>query len=121
MLAHSYSTSLSEENAKELLAHLITWYLESFELSNNALVPRKLSSALATYFIHFHNLWPNYVRHLVTCSVSHHFHNPFNLDSSDEISNLLVNTEKDNLKAVLWVITSVMEDVTKIDLNAINK
>ncbi|GAB0135516.1 hypothetical protein EsDP_00003851 [Epichloe bromicola] len=114
------STSLSEENAKELLVHLITWYLESFELSNNALVPRKLSSALATYFIHFHKLWPNYVRHLVACSVSHHFHNPFNLDSSDEISNLLVNVEKDNLKAVLWVITSVMEDVTKIDLNAIN-
>ncbi|KAG5979833.1 hypothetical protein E4U55_004725 [Claviceps digitariae] len=115
------STSLSEENAKELLMHLTEWYLDSFQTSNSSLVPRKLSSALATYFVHFHHLWPNYVRHLIACSLSHRYHDPFNLNvSDDELSTLFESVEANNLRAVLWVITSVLEDVTKVNLNGIN-
>lgn len=116
------STSLSEENAKELLMHLTEWYLDSFQTSTSSLVPRKLSSALATYFVHFHHLWPNYVRHLIVCLLSQCYHDPFCLNVSDnEISNLFVSVETNHLRAVLWVITSVLEDATKIDLNAISK
>ncbi|KAK2612940.1 member of the karyopherin-beta [Conoideocrella luteorostrata] len=114
------SSSLSEINAKELLDHLIEWYLDSFKTSNGPLVPRKLSSALATYFHHFHQLWPNYVRHLVTCLVSGHSCDPFTLVDSDEISLLFKSAGKNEFKAVLWVITSVMEDVTRLDWNTID-
>ncbi|KAG6030374.1 hypothetical protein E4U41_000118 [Claviceps citrina] len=112
------STSLSEDNAKELLMHLIEWYLDSFKTSGSSLVPRKLSSALATYFIRFHHLWPSYVRHLAACLVSQHYHDPLDLNVSDVTSTGFPSIETNTLRAVLWVITSVLEDVTRTDLNA---
>ncbi|KAG6125862.1 hypothetical protein E4U22_007621 [Claviceps purpurea] len=114
------STSLSEENAKELLMNLTEWYLYSFGTSNSSLVPRKLASALATYFVYFHHLWPNFVRHLVVCLLSNQYYDPSRLNIPDETFTRLENVQTNSLRAVLWVITSVLEDVTKIDLNAVD-
>lgn len=101
--------------------NLTEWYLYSFGTSNSSLVPRKLASALATYFVYFHHLWPNFVRHLVVCLLSNQYYDPSRLNIPDETFTRLENVQTNSLRAVLWVITSVLEDVTKIDLNAVDK
>ncbi|CAM1510299.1 Fc.00g006340.m01.CDS01 [Cosmosporella sp. VM-42] len=64
------SSSLTNNDANELLMSLIGWYLESIARGYGTLVIRKLSSALATFFLHFPHLWRYFVRHLVVCFIS---------------------------------------------------
>ncbi|KID69796.1 importin 13, partial [Metarhizium hybridum] len=114
------SSSLSEENAQELLEHLIGWYRDSFENYTGPLVPRKLSSALATFFLHFHQLWPSFVRHLSICLASWQYFDPLSLQSSLDVGRVLDTLDLNKLKAVLWVVTSIVEDVIRIDWNTAN-
>ncbi|KHO00889.1 importin 13 [Metarhizium album ARSEF 1941] len=115
------SSTLSEENARELLEHLIGWYRDSFEHYCGPLVPRKLSSALATFFIHFHQLWPSFVRHMSMCLVSRKYHDPLSLQSSVEISAVWGALDPDKLQAILWVVTSIVEDVIRVDWNTADR
>ncbi|EFY87485.1 importin 13 [Metarhizium acridum CQMa 102] len=114
------SSSLSDENAQELLEHLIGWYRHSFENYTGPLVPRKLSSALATFFLHFHQLWPSFVRHLSICLASWQYYDPLSLQSSVDVGRVLDTLDLNKLKAVLWVVTSIVEDVIRIDWNTAN-
>ncbi|KAB5558299.1 armadillo-type protein [Coniochaeta sp. 2T2.1] len=66
------SSSLSDEQATELLHNLVGWFLQAAEESGSghgsgkdSFVLKKLSSALSTYFIHFSRLWKHCVSHLV--------------------------------------------------------
>ncbi|RDA83248.1 hypothetical protein CP532_4161 [Ophiocordyceps camponoti-leonardi (nom. inval.)] len=115
------SATLSKDDATELLVRLIGWYIRSLMQADSQLVLRKLSSAIATYFIHFHYLWPHYIRHLVVCLASARSMSPkATQDASDTIEFLNRLCAK-GLQAVVWVLTSVMEDVSRIDLAAGDK
>ncbi|OAA44912.1 importin 13 [Metarhizium rileyi] len=115
------SSSLSEDNARELLEHLIGWYRDSFEDDSGSLVPRKLSSALATFFLHFHQLWPGFVRHITMCLISRQYHDPRSVQTSADIDSLLDMLDPKRLKAVLWVVTSIMDDVVRVDWNTADR
>jgi hypothetical protein len=115
------SSSLGEDDAKELLFNLLHWYLESFTQGSSLLVSRKLSSALATFFIHFHRLWKNYIRHLLLCLASRQVHDTSAIDESADLSELMGGLSPVQTRAALWVIINVMEDASRVDLNAEKK
>ncbi|KJZ75979.1 hypothetical protein HIM_04435 [Hirsutella minnesotensis 3608] len=111
------SSTLSVADANELLARLINWYLDSLLRSDGPLVSRKLSSALATYFLHFHSLWPRFVRHLAVCLASRQSRPLDFVDDTVNVVRNVFNLPSKHIQAALWVVTSVMEDVARIDLN----
>jgi hypothetical protein len=115
------STSLGDEDASDLLVHLIGWYHDSFNQASGQLVSRKLASALATFFTHFHRLWPHPLRHLIYCLASQSACPPTTVDPSFEPDVALASFHGPQLQALLWVATSIAEDVAKVDLNAANK
>ncbi|KAJ6439975.1 Armadillo-type fold protein [Purpureocillium lavendulum] len=89
------SSSLCDDDASELLVRLVEWYsLSLVRGRSGSLVSRKLSSAIATFFLHFH------------------------LDDSVNTGDILPRLDSPQLQAVIWVVTSVMEDAARFDLNA---
>ncbi|PNY23890.1 Importin beta-like protein [Tolypocladium capitatum] len=114
------SSSLSDEDAAALLVGLVGWYLDSLSQPSSPLVSRKLASAIATFFFHFHRLWPRYLRHLIVCLASRQSCHLGAIDDSVDATAALANLDPAQLQAALWVATSVMEDVGRFDLNAAN-
>lgn len=115
------SSSLDDRDATELLLNLIGWYMEALTQSSGPLVARKLSSALATFFLRFHHLWRHFVRHLISCFLSGNPHPPHDVNETQDMAEQLMNLQQVNIQAVLSVLCNILEDVTKIDLNAANK
>jgi hypothetical protein len=115
------SHSLSDADATELLVNLVRWYLESLVEGTAPLVTRKLASALATFLIHCHRVWPQFIQHLVICLAQKHPRPPPSSNQvrlSDDFAQALENLESIGLRAALWVVENVAEDVSKLDLNA---
>ena len=122
MLSFVHSSSLSDHDASELLVRLIGWYLDSLSRGRSALlVSRKLSSAIATFFIHFHQLWPHYIRHLIACLASSQPCDPASAYDDIIETGVLSRLDSSQTQAVLGVATCVMEDLTRLDFNAPNK
>lgn len=101
--------------------HLVGWYQESLTPDTGPLVTRKLASALATFLLHFHQLWPGYLRHLVFCLASGRSCKPSALDTSFDYAAALDSLEPAHIQAALWVASNIVEDVQRVDLNATNK
>ncbi|KPM36895.1 hypothetical protein AK830_g9668 [Neonectria ditissima] len=115
------SSSLSDEDANELLLRLIGWYLDSLGQGNGQLVVRKLSSALATFFLHFHRLWPSFVRHLCLCLVSGQPCSTVSLEDAPDSAAIIERLSPAQVQAAFWVLSNVLEDIAKFDLNSANK
>ncbi|KAF7561900.1 hypothetical protein G7046_g2239 [Stylonectria norvegica] len=114
------SSSLTDDDANELLLCLIAWYLDSLGQGTGLFVVRKLSSALATFFLHFHRLWRRFVRHLVICLVSGRpSHLPL-VEEGPDSNSLIQQLSSTQAQAALWVLSNVLEDVSKFDLNSPN-
>lgn len=82
------------------------------------LVIRKLSSALATYFIYFSHLWTRCVRHLVQCL---DLGRAFPVDSVDDALHVGAVADKlslDKLNAAIFFAAAFVEDVAKTDINS---
>lgn len=116
-----FSTSLTDDDATELIVCLLGWYLNAVQQGNGHLVIRKLSSAIATFFHHFHYLWSRYLRHLIFCLATHQPCHPNAVDNSIEIVAILASLQPAQAQAALQVVTNVVEDVARFDLNAANK
>ena len=115
------SSALSDDDATDLLARLIDWYLAALSEGQSTLVARKLSSALATFFLHLHRLWPHFLRHLILCLAAGRAV-PLNItDSLANAASPAGSLGPTKLRAALWVATNVVEDVAKFDLNAASK
>ncbi|KAI9147908.1 Importin beta-like protein kap111 [Paramyrothecium foliicola] len=114
------SASLNDETATELLICLIDWYLDSLVSGGGQLVSRKLASALATFFLHFHRLWPQHLHHLLFCIAAGRACPPNAIDASLNVAALFKSLHGQQLQALLWVATSITEEVMKVDLNAAN-
>lgn len=100
---------------------LIGRYLDTVRQDAGPLVARKLSSALATLFFHFHKVWRHFLHHLVLCLVSGQSHQLDALDGAPSFSTLAERLDSNQTQAALWVLSNVLEDVTKFDLNSVNK
>ncbi|KAK0384775.1 hypothetical protein NLU13_7253 [Sarocladium strictum] len=103
------SAALSQENAEELLAQLLGWYAQSLSAQHTGIVARKISSALSTFFVHFHGLWPHILRHITQSFSKHLLHCQAQHD-----------THYLTIRAATWVLTSILEDCARKDLNAPN-
>lgn len=109
------SSTLAEDDAKQLLQSLIGWFVRSLADGSGAVVIRKLASALVTYFIQFPHLWPGCVHHLLYC-----------LDvgraaTKDESKNaptgsLISSLNESSFLAAIWFITVLVEDVSKTEM-----
>lgn len=115
------SSSLSDTDATELLVHLVEWYLESLAPGTGPLVTRKLASALATFLLHFHRLWPRFLRHVVFCLASGQSCDPSTIDDSFNYVAALDSLGPTQVQAALWFASNAVEDVQRVDLNAVNK
>lgn len=115
------SSSLSTEDADELLQGLVGWYLEALHQADSPLVVRKLSSALATFFLHFHRLWGQFIHHLAICLVSGQPCSPASLKDAQSSVSVIERLNPSQTRAILWVLSSVLEDTAKYDLNSANK
>lgn len=104
------SYALSRENAEELLSQLLGWYAQSLSQQNAGIVARKLSSAISTFFVHFHEYWPQILRH-ITQSFTNHLRNCAPHPDMHFIT----------IRAATWVLTSILEDCAKKDLNSPSK
>ncbi|EXM22218.1 hypothetical protein FOTG_10170 [Fusarium oxysporum f. sp. vasinfectum 25433] len=113
------SSSLSPEDASELLLLLINHYLDTLRSRSSPLVARKLASALATFFINFHQLWSRFIRHLIFCLVSGQSCLPNALDEGPDTVSLMERMEPSQAQAALWVLTNVFDEVAKINLNSV--
>ncbi|KAF5242995.1 hypothetical protein FANTH_8400 [Fusarium anthophilum] len=113
------SSSLSPEDASELLLLLINHYLDTLRRRSSPLVARKLASALATFYINFHQLWSRFIRHLIFCLVSGQSCLPSAPDEGPDTVSLMERMEPSQAQAALWVLTNVFEEVAKINLNSV--
>ncbi|KAF4972621.1 hypothetical protein FZEAL_9564 [Fusarium zealandicum] len=114
------SSSLTSDDAVELLSVLIGWYLDSLRNGMGPLVVRKLSSALSTFFLHFHRIWRRFIHHLALCFVSGQPCQPAALEDAPNSSTLIDRLNPSQTQAALWVLSNVLEDVAKFDLNSAN-
>ncbi|KAH7140540.1 armadillo-type protein [Dactylonectria macrodidyma] len=114
------SSSLSKDDANELLIGLIGWYLDSLCQGTTQLVVRKLSSALATFFLHFHQLWRPFISHLCLCLLSGRPCGTDNLDEAPDSLTIINRLTPAQVRAALWVLSNVLEDIPKLDLNSAN-
>ncbi|KAM0550766.1 hypothetical protein ACHAPJ_008629 [Fusarium lateritium] len=112
------SSSLTSDDAIELLLVLIGSYLDTLRNGNSPLVVRKLSSALATFFLHFRRAWPRFIHHLILCLVSGQPCQPNALDDAPDSSGLTERLDSSQSQATLWVLRNVVEELAKINLDA---
>ncbi|KAL3959055.1 hypothetical protein ACCO45_007217 [Purpureocillium lilacinum] len=97
------SSSLSDGDATELLVRLVEWYSHSLARGRSgSLVSRKLSSAIATFFLHFHRLWPAYIRHLLVCLAARQSLDPSSVDETVGTADILARLDSAQLQAVTW-------------------
>lgn len=100
---------------------LVGWYLDSIFIEKSSLVTRKLASALATFLLHHHKLWPRYIAHLVTCVSLGQLHHPLALEEPRDLSQVLDRLDDKLLQAILWVVENVVELAMKTELKAVEK
>ncbi|KAH6604096.1 hypothetical protein Trco_007542 [Trichoderma cornu-damae] len=112
------NASLTDGDAIELLVSLLEWYLGALQQKTGLLVVRKLSSALSTYFLYFHRLCSRYIFHLLVCLASNRAWQPGTIDSSVDFNAISERLTGVHLHAAILVISNILEDVTRIDLNA---
>ncbi|RFN45112.1 hypothetical protein FIE12Z_10637 [Fusarium flagelliforme] len=112
------SSSLTPENAAELLVVMIGRYLDTLRSGTSPLVARKLASALATFFLNFHQVWSRFIHHLILCLVSGQPCQPDALHEAPDSSSLIERMDASQLQPVLWVLKNVLDEVTKINLNS---
>ncbi|KAK7736290.1 member of the karyopherin-beta [Cytospora paraplurivora] len=111
------SSALSEDDARQLLLSLVGWFVRSLTDGSGAIVIRKLASALVTFFIHFSQLWPDCVHHLLYCL---DLGRAVTRDESKNASTseLIAALDEARLLAVIWFITVFVEEVAKTEMKS---
>lgn len=115
------SNPLPEEEAANLLKHLIGWYIRSLHQERSRLVTRKLVSALSTFFIKYHTLWSRFLDHLIICLASNQ-PQPTDVlsDKMNQVSALEI-LDPLQIQAALWVTGNIADDAMRLDLNSTGK
>ncbi|KDN66221.1 hypothetical protein CSUB01_08047 [Colletotrichum sublineola] len=112
------SSSLSSDDASELRQNLVGWFVKSLDDGSGAMVIRKLSSALVTFFLFFPAQWEFCIRHLC-CSLSEGTALPQErIDGSINMSHILETLHSRKLQAALWFAGSLVDEAAKIEMNS---
>lgn len=115
------STPIANEEATELLLCLIGWYVDLTAKDGSRLVTRKLVSALSTFFLHYHTIWPRFLDHIGVCLANNQAWRPEAVQPTLQMENILDMLGPRQVQALLWVATHVVEDVTRLDPNSVKK
>ena len=92
--------------------------MRSLTDGSGPVVIRKLCSALVTFFIHFSQLWPNCVQHLVYCLDLGRTAPVDDAKNTTQTSDILTTLSESKLLAALWFAASFVEDVGKTEMNS---
>ncbi|KAF9869360.1 hypothetical protein CkaCkLH20_13171 [Colletotrichum karsti] len=112
------SSSLSENDASELLQNLVGWFVKSLDDGSGAMVVRKLSSALVTFFLYFPSRWEWCIRHLC-CSLSEGVSVPLeSIGRTLDLSSLLQTVHPRKLQAALWFSATLVDEASKVEMNS---
>ncbi|KAM0340339.1 hypothetical protein ACHAPU_010552 [Fusarium lateritium] len=111
------SSSLTPDDAADLLLVLIERFLDTLRNGSTSLVAKKLATALATFFINFHQVWDRFIHHLILCLISNQTYGTNALDDAPGLASLIDRTSPLQLQAVLWVLGNVLDEVAKFNLN----
>jgi hypothetical protein len=113
--------SLGEEDAQALLQTLISWLIRCMEISEGALVVRKLCSTLVAYFLQFSTSWERCIKHLMYCLCTNEAL-PYNsLDDAPDTATLIQNLSDAKAVAIFWIATTLVEEVGKTDSNSMKQ
>ncbi|KAG7070567.1 importin 13 [Colletotrichum scovillei] len=111
-------SSLSKEDASELLQNLIGWFVRSLDDGSGAMVVRKLSAALVTFFLCFPTQWELCIRHLCF-SLSEGVALPQDrVDETIDLSSVLQTLQPRNVQAALWFSGALIDEATKVEMNS---
>ncbi len=85
------------------------------------LVIRKLVSALSTFFLQYHTIWPRFLDHIGVCLASNQACRPEVVEPNLHMNHVLDMLGPRQMQALLWVAAHVVEDVTRLDPNSVKK
>ncbi|KAM3539082.1 hypothetical protein ARSEF1564_008016 [Beauveria bassiana] len=115
---NTQSASISDEEAIELLICLIGWYVNLIRQAESRLVTRKLVSALSTFFLRYHTIWPRFLDHIGVCLANNQVCYPDTVEPSLQMCHMIEMLGQRQMQALLWVATHVVEDVLRLDPNS---
>ncbi|KAH8712487.1 Importin beta-like protein [Beauveria bassiana] len=118
---NTQSASISDEEAIELLICLIGWYVNLIRQAESRLVTRKLVSALSTFFLRYHTIWPRFLDHIGVCLANNQVCYPDTVEPSLQMCHMIEMLGQRQMQALLWVATHVVEDVLRLDPNSAKK
>lgn len=110
--------TLSAEDAAALLDRLLTWLIRLVVAGEGPLVIRKLCSSLVAYFLRPSISWDECLRHLLCCLVAGGVVNHEDLPRYDSSIWLMTALNDLQLKTLLWLSTSLVEEVGKTNSNS---
>lgn len=110
------SSTLSEDDASELLRNLLRWLASSAGDSAGVLSTQKLCQALVTFFIHFSALWPNCVKSLLLSLRTGHAVSHEDVESAPAVADILAGLDWRILRVALWFVNNLVTDVGKTDM-----
>jgi hypothetical protein len=91
------------------------------EISEGALVVRKLCSTLVAYFMKFSASWERCVKHLMYCLCTNEARPYSSLAEAPETAVLVQNLTDAKAVAVFWVAATLVEEVGKTDSNSMKQ
>ncbi|KAH8598068.1 armadillo-type protein [Bisporella sp. PMI_857] len=109
------SSSLTDSDVHALLQSLIIWLIRSLEKGEGVLVIRKLCSTLAAFFIQFSTTWTRCLKHILYCLCLNQAVPYSNLTDAPETALLVQNISNEKAIIVFWFISTLVEDVGKMD------
>jgi hypothetical protein len=116
------SSSLTDEEAWELLYALLNWLLRHVDDTSSHLVVRKLASALVAFFLRFNKTWAYCVHDIVQSLAFRRVTiSSGDVASPPESSHVLEHLGVLNIaqfRAILWFTESLAEDIMKVDINS---
>lgn len=113
--------SLSNDDAQALLQNIIGWLIQSLEKGEGAVVVRKLCSVLAAYFLQFSQSWTRCVKHLLYCLCLGRATTYSDIGDAPDSTVLIQRLSSDKAVIIFWFISTLVEDVGKMDSNSMKQ
>lgn len=94
------------------------WFVKSLDDGSGAMVIRKLSSALVTFFLCFPAQWVLCIRHLC-CSLSEGASlSQEQVGESVDLSSVLHALHPRKVQAALWFSGTLVDEAVKVEMNS---
>lgn len=117
-LAHFARAFLESQDGlhEAVIVKLIASYVNFTNQSEQPYVLRKVCSTLAAYFLHPNSSWQFPVRHVLKSLCDGQVAEHGGLDTVQEIWSTVPHVKPSQLRGVLWLASSLIEELTKLDV-----